>query len=73
MATEERLVDAEDQISPIEKEYLSRMISGFSPPAIAEELNISSEQAAGVLNSLKSKLKVTRTAALVRHGILAGL
>lgn len=73
MAIEERLIDTEYQISPLEKEYLSRMVRGLSPFAIAGELNISPEQAANLLNSLKSKLRVTRTAALVRHGILAGL
>jgi DNA-binding CsgD family transcriptional regulator len=73
MPTEERLIETENQISPLEKECLNRLVSGLSPHAIAEELNISPAQAAGVLDSLKSKLGVTSTAALVRHGILAGL
>jgi DNA-binding CsgD family transcriptional regulator len=73
MPTGDMSVEAGDQLSELEKEYLSHMVNGTSPAAIAQELNLSSAMADAVRKSLEIKLAVTSSSALVRKGLLAGL
>lgn len=73
MAVDDMSIEAGDQLSLIEKEYLSHMVNGLSSAEIAEELDLSSARVATVRKSLETKLGVTSAAALVRKGLLAGL
>lgn len=73
MAVDDMSMETDNQLSRLEKEYLSHMVNGLSSAAIAEELDLSFAGAAAVRKSLETKFGVTSAAALVSKGILAGL
>lgn len=73
MPTRDMSVEAGYELSGLEREYLFRLVSGWSLASIIQELNLSSAAAADVRKSLETKLGVATTAGLVREGLLAGL
>lgn len=73
MLTRDMPLEAGNELSGLEKEYLCRVVNGWSLASIMHELNLSSAAAADVRKSLERKLGVATTAGLVREGLLAGL
>ena len=59
------------QLSELEREALSGLIEGESVSGLASRLSIHTVQAEGILDSIKRKLGVTRTASAVRIGLMA--
>ena len=60
------------QLSDLEREALTALIEGESVSGLASRLAIHTVQAEGVLDAIKRKLGVTRTASAVRIGLIAG-
>ena len=59
------------QLSELEREALSGLIEGESVSGLASRLSVHTVQAEGILDSIKRKLGVTRTASAVRIGLMA--
>jgi DNA-binding CsgD family transcriptional regulator len=64
---------AVQSLSAVEIEYLRRLVEGYSPSAIAAELNLSIAEAKRARETLFAKLGATHTADAVRTAICAGL
>lgn len=61
------------QLSELEREALIGLIEGESVSGLASRLSIHTVEAEGVLDAMKRKLGVTRSASAVRIGLIAGV